>query len=97
MGKSCRRSLHYPNGKGTYEHVFKHKANRALRRAVKMLERDIESGKTEDPLFPDLWEVSDVWCFPKDGKRYSPLDWVYDFYKDDPKEMMRILHKALAK
>ncbi len=44
----------------------KRDANRKLRRIVK---QKVNSGKTE---LPELREVSNVWSFDKDGKRYNP-------------------------
>ncbi len=44
----------------------KRDANRKLRRVVK---QKVKSDKTE---LPELREVSDVWAFNKDGKRYNP-------------------------
>ena len=44
----------------------KREANRKLRRIVK---QKVNSGKTE---LPELREVSNVWSFDKDGKRYNP-------------------------
>ena len=41
-------------------------ANRKLRRIVK---QKVNSGKTD---LPELREVSNVWSFDKDGKRYNP-------------------------
>ena len=47
----------------------KRDANRKLRRIVK---QKVNSGKTELPELPELREVSNVWSFDKDGKRYNP-------------------------
>lgn len=44
----------------------KRDANRKLRRIVK---QKVNSGKAE---LPELREVSNVWSFDKDGKRYNP-------------------------
>jgi hypothetical protein len=96
MSRSYRRSLVFPNGKGTYEHEFKHKAQRSLRRNNRVIERKVVTGEEDDPLFYELREVSDVWCFPKDGKRYSPLDWIV-WLIDGLGEQLRIWHKTVGK
>ena len=44
--------------------IGKQKANRAFRRKIK-----VEIQKDEE-LFSELREISNVWSFPKDGKRY---------------------------
>ncbi|MGA2298490.1 MAG: hypothetical protein ABSG15_13170 [FCB group bacterium] len=51
------------------EKIYKQKANRQYRHKVK---QSINKGKE---VLPEIKEVSDVWSFGKDGKRYySGLD-----------------------
>ena len=51
-----------------HEHWWKHAANRALRRAIRMaLQRGSET-------LPLLREVSNNWTWPKDGRRWYGWD-----------------------
>ncbi len=44
----------------------KQKSNRKFRRIVK------QKLKSEETVLPKIREVSNVWCFEKDGKKYNP-------------------------
>jgi hypothetical protein len=48
------------------EKAEKREANRKYRRTVK---QKVKLGNDE---FPKIRELSNVWCFSKDGKRYYP-------------------------
>ncbi|MCB4800316.1 hypothetical protein [Neotamlana laminarinivorans] len=50
----------------TSEKENKQDANRKFRRIIK------QKIKAEETELPELREVSNVWSFDKDGKRYSP-------------------------
>jgi hypothetical protein len=48
------------------EKTEKREANRKYRRTVK------QKVKLGNDVFPKIRELSNVWCFSKDGKRYYP-------------------------
>ena len=71
------------------EHWFKHYAHRALRRAVRAGLDALLGGDTcedhelagdgrwypiDTPVLPLLREVSNPWCWPKDGKQWCGWD-----------------------
>jgi hypothetical protein len=65
MGKSFRKHDFIGHGSGS-EKYDKRIANRCLRSKIKRLIR-------QDPfieIFPIMREISDVWCFSKDGKSW---------------------------
>lgn len=65
MGKSYRKTEKHGHGLGS-EKQDKRKANRRLRRKVNVL-------ISKDPyneIYPCMREISDVWCFNKDGKSW---------------------------
>lgn len=64
MARSRRKVPIIGNSSGS-EKQDKREANRALRRLI----RANLDEETED--FPHVREVSDVWAFNKDGKRYN--------------------------
>lgn len=66
MSRSKRKTKIHGNTSAKSEKENKRDANRKLRRIVK---QKVNSGKTE---LPELREVSNVWAFEKDGKRYNP-------------------------
>jgi hypothetical protein len=56
------------------EKYDKRKANRILRARVR-----VALARKDDPVLPVLREVSDVWAFAKDGKKYwsdAPAKWL---------------------
>lgn len=88
MGKSYRKTEKHGHGPNRCsEKQDKRKANRKLRRKIKV----IISKNPYNEIYPCLREVSDVWCFNKDGKtwfgdlkkgnkKYFP----HEKYEDDP-------------
>ncbi len=65
MSRSKKKTKIHGNTIAKSEKENKQKANRKLRRIVK---QKVNSGDTE---LPELREVSNVWSFDKDGKRYN--------------------------
>ncbi|MGG6230487.1 hypothetical protein [Tenacibaculum sp. SDUM215027] len=65
MSRSKKKTKIHGNTTAKSEKENKQDANRKLRRIVK---QKVNSGKTE---LPELREVSNVWSFDKDGKRYN--------------------------
>jgi len=71
MARSRKKTPIFPNTCEETEKDEKRKANRALRRAVR-----VELDKAQDPeivdevVMPEMREVSDSWTWGKDGKRY---------------------------
>ncbi len=65
MGKSRKKNKFYGYTMATSEKKDKQRANRILRRIVK---EKLKIGNTN---LPKLREISNVWCFSKDGKRYD--------------------------
>ena len=76
------------HGGATSEKEEKRFANRSLRRIVKMKIRK------EFEVLPEMREISDVWCFRKDGKgwfgdmkygiprsKYTTSEWLIKQYK----------------
>ena len=66
MSRSKKKTKIHGNTTAKSEKENKRDANRKLRRIVK---QKVNSGRTE---LPELREVSNVWSFDKDGKRYNP-------------------------
>ncbi len=64
MSRSRRKTKISGWTTATSEKEDKQLANRRLRRIVK------EKLKLGEAILPKLREVSDVWCFEKDGKAY---------------------------
>ena len=77
MSRSRKRTPILSITTSTSEKEDKTKGNRSLRRSVHMIcddvtkEMIIENDEV-DIEFPKVREVSDVWGFSKDGKRYNP-------------------------
>jgi hypothetical protein len=65
MSRSRKKSKIYWFTTATSEKEDKRRANRKLRRVVK------KQNKLDEALQPKLREVSNVWAFDKDGKRYD--------------------------
>lgn len=65
MSRSKKKRKIHGITTATSEKENKQDANRKFRRVVKQI---VKSEKTE---FPKLREVSNVWCFDKDGERYD--------------------------
>ncbi|QHI35520.1 hypothetical protein IMCC3317_08660 [Kordia antarctica] len=66
MSRSKNKTKIYGNTTASSEKENKRDANRKFRRVVK------QKVKSEEMELPELREVSNVWCFNKDGKRYNP-------------------------
>ena len=79
MSKSSRKTPIFGNTTAETEKYDKRLANRRLRRIVRAV---LENDKNIE-ILPTLREVSNVWVFNKDGKR-----WQGDWVKNHP-EMMR--------
>ena len=65
MSRSKKKTKIHGITTASSEKENKQDANRKLHRVVK---QKVDSGETD---LPDLREVSNVWCFDKDGKRYN--------------------------
>lgn len=71
MARSHRKTPCFSTTFAETEKEDKRFANRKLRRAVKVeLDKVDSAEQAEDLVLPELREVSDVWLFDKDGKRY---------------------------
>jgi hypothetical protein len=66
MSRSLKKTKIQGITTATSEKKNKQEANRKFRRIIK---QKVKSEKTE---LPELREVSNVWSFEKDGKRYNP-------------------------
>lgn len=71
MSKSSRKTPIFGNTTAETEKYDKRLANRRLRRIVRAV---LENDKNIE-ILPTLREVSNVWLFNKDGKRWQG-DWV---------------------
>ncbi len=75
MSRSIVKTKIHGNTTAISEKKDKSFANRKLRRLVNQL---ISPDRT---ILPKLREVSNVWCFGKDGKRYNSLMTTKDLRK----------------
>ncbi len=66
MSRSKKKNKIHGNTTAKSEKENKRDANRKYRRIVK---QKIQSDETE---LPEVREISNVWSFDKDGKRYNP-------------------------
>lgn len=66
MSRSWKKTKIFWFTTATSEKNDKRHANRKLRRIVK------QGMRFEDAVIPHIREISNVWCFDKDGKRYNP-------------------------
>ncbi|MBQ4804542.1 hypothetical protein J8L88_16900 [Aquimarina sp. MMG015] len=65
MSRSKKKTKIHGNTTATSEKENKRDANRKFRRVVK------QKVKLDETKLPELREVSNVWSFDKDGKRYN--------------------------
>jgi hypothetical protein len=71
MARSHKKNPHFANTYDDTEKDDKRFANRKLRRAVKVKLAKVTLEEEEENLvLPEMREVSDIWLFDKDGKRY---------------------------
>ena len=85
MSRSFRKSSIFGNA-GVSEKQDKRTANRKFRKINKML---LDNGE-EDELLDDVREVSDNWCFAKDGKSYwLPEEEEDEYYGQYLREMRK--------
>ncbi|WP_299216517.1 hypothetical protein [uncultured Dokdonia sp.] len=66
MSRSKKKTKIHGITTATSEKENKQDANRKFRRTIK------QKVKSEETELPELREVSNVWSFDKDGKRYNP-------------------------
>ncbi len=65
MSRSKKKTKIHGNTTATSEKENKQDANRKFRRIVK------QKVKLDETKLPELREISNVWSFDKDGKRYN--------------------------
>jgi hypothetical protein len=70
MGKSFKTTPIEANTKAESDKVGKVHANKALRRAIKVKLHTLPIEEDSDVILPVTKEVSNVYDFPKDGKKY---------------------------
>jgi hypothetical protein len=68
MSRSYRHTPIFGTTGCPSEKLDKQKANRALRKAA---QKSIRRRGSDELVVPVIREVSDVWCFGKDGKSYD--------------------------
>lgn len=75
MARSYKKTPKFSSTFEESEKSDKRFANRRLRRSVNMRLSQVEADDLEDDLvLQEMREVSDVWTFAKDGKRYHSIE-----------------------
>ena len=94
MARSRKKTPIFATCFGETEKFEKRKANRALRRAVHIELDKVQDVETaEECQLAELREVSDVWSWNKDGKRYWNPSLASPHYEKDHETQIRMLRK----